>query len=167
MKLKEILSGVEVNTPFDGNIDITDIAYDSRKAKEHTMFVCLTGARTDGHIFARNAYDTGCRVFLCEKEIDVPSDALVLHCADTRAALAVCSGNFFRHPDRELAVIGITGTKGKTTSAHIVKAVLENAGIMTGAASSRSAAAGLPSATCSLLRSTPRPKATSCKSCCA
>ncbi len=132
MKLKEILSGVEVAAPFDGELDITDIAYDSRKAREHTMFVCLTGARTDGHIFARNAYDTGCRVFLCEKEIDVPSDALVLFCADTRAALAVCSGNFFRHPDRDLALIGITGTKGKTTTAHIVKAVLESAGIMTG-----------------------------------
>ncbi len=132
MKLKEILIGIDIQTPFDGDIEIVDIAYDSRKAKEHTMFVCLTGARTDGHIFARNAYDTGCRVFLCEKQIDVPSDALVLHCADTRAALAVCSGNFFRHPDRELAVIGITGTKGKTTSAHIVKSVLESAGIMTG-----------------------------------
>ena len=132
MKLKEILSGVEVSAPFDGEIDITDIAYDSRKAIENTMFVCLTGARTDGHIFAPNAYEAGCRVFLCEKEIDVPSDALVLHCGDTRAALAVCSGNFFRHPDRELALIGITGTKGKTTTAHIVKAVLESAGIKTG-----------------------------------
>ena len=132
MKLKEILNGVAVREAFDGERDITDIAYDSRKAVEDTMFVCLTGTRTDGHIFARNAYDAGCRVFLCEKEIDVPADALVLSCADTRAALAVCSGNFFRHPDRDLELIGITGTKGKTTTAHIVKAVLESAGIMTG-----------------------------------
>lgn len=132
MKLKEILNGVDVRETYDGETEITDIAYDSRKAREHTVFVCLTGARTDGHIFARNAYDTGCRVFLCEKEIDVPADALVLSCADTRAALAVCSGNFFRHPDRDLELIGITGTKGKTTTAHIVKAVLESAGIKTG-----------------------------------
>ena len=132
MKLEQILTGVAVKEPFDGALDIVDIAYDSRKATENTMFVCLTGARTDGHIFAKNAYAAGCRVFLCEKELELPEDALILSCNDTRAALAVCAGNFFRHPDRELQVIGITGTKGKTTCAHLVKALLEGAGIKTG-----------------------------------
>ncbi len=132
MQLQEVLQGVHVSGSFDATLDITDIAYDSRKACENTMFVCLSGARTDGHIFAKNAYDTGCRIFLCEKPIDVPDDAVILSCADTRAALAVCSCNFFRHPYRDIKVIGITGTKGKTTTAHIVKAVLDHAGIPTG-----------------------------------
>ena len=132
MKLSEILAGVAVETPFDPALEIEDIAYDSRKAVAGTMFVCLTGARTDGHIFAANAYENGCRVFLCEKPIDVPYDAAILFCPDTRAALAVCSVNFFRNPAKDIQVIGITGTKGKTTTAHIIKAVLDHAGIPTG-----------------------------------
>ena len=132
MQLQELLNGVAVTGSYDPLLDIADVAYDSRKANESTMFVCLSGARTDGHIFAKNAYDTGCRLFLCEKPIDVPADATVLFCADTRASLAVLSCNLVRHPCRDIRVVGITGTKGKTTTAHIVKAVLDRAGIPTG-----------------------------------
>ena len=132
MQLQELLTGVAVKGRYDPLCDVQDVAYDSRKATENTMFVCLSGARTDGHIFAKNAYDTGCRLFLCEKPIDVPPDATVLSCADTRAALAVLSCNLFRHPCRDIRVVGITGTKGKTTTAHIVKAILDKAGIPTG-----------------------------------
>ena len=132
MQLQQLLHGVAVKGSYDPQLDVADIAYDSRKATENTMFVCLSGARTDGHIFAKNAYDTGCRLFLCEKPIDVPTDATVLFCADTRAALAVLSCNLFCHPCRDIRVIGITGTKGKTTTAHIVKAILDQAGIPTG-----------------------------------
>lgn len=132
MKLHEILTGIDVSGQFDGETEITDIAYDSRKAKSGVLFVCLTGVRADGHLFAKSAYDNGCRVFLCEKEIGLPDDAQVITCDDTRAALAKASCNLFRHPSREIAVIGITGTKGKTTVAHIIKQVLDQAGIMTG-----------------------------------
>lgn len=132
MRLKEVLNGVDYKSSFDCEADICDIAYDSRKAVAGTMFVCLPGARVDGHIFAKNAYDNGCRIFLCEKEIDIPEDAKCIFCENTRAALAVCSCNFFRHPSKEIKVIGITGTKGKTTCAHIIKSVLDNAGIDTG-----------------------------------
>ena len=132
MKLHEILTGIDVSGQFDGETEITDIAYDSRKAKSGLLFVCLTGVRADGHLFAKSAYDNGCRVFLCEKEIGLPDDAQIISCDDTRAALAKASCNLFRHPSREIAVIGITGTKGKTTVAHIIKQVLDQAGIMTG-----------------------------------
>lgn len=132
MKLHEILTGIDVSGQFDGETEITDIAYDSRKAKSGVLFVCLTGVRADGHLFAKSAYDNGCRVFLCEKEIGLPDDAQIISCDDTRAALAKASCNLFRHPSREIAVIGITGTKGKTTVAHIIKQVLDQAGIMTG-----------------------------------
>lgn len=132
MLLGKILNTLSVSGNFDAETEIEDIIYDSRKSRENTLFVCLSGARFDGHAFAAAAYDNGCRVFLCEKEVALPPDATVICCRDTRAALAVCSANFFRHPSREISVIGITGTKGKTTVAHIIKAVLEKGGIKCG-----------------------------------
>ena len=132
MKLHEILNGIDVSGSFDEEAEISDLVYDSRKAGSGVMFVCLSGARADGHLFSNSAYEKGCRVFLCEKEIGLPDDAQIIYCKDTRAALAKASCNFFRNPSKEIAVIGITGTKGKTTVAHIVKQVLESSGIMTG-----------------------------------
>lgn len=132
MKLSEILNGIEVTGLNNGEAEISDIAYDSRKAKNGILFVCLSGAKADGHNFAKSAYENGCRTFLCERKIDLPGDAQVIICKDTRASLAVASCNFFKNPSKDIAVIGITGTKGKTTVAHIVKAVLDGAGIKTG-----------------------------------
>ncbi len=132
MKLNEILMGISCDTESLSDIDIKDIAYDSRKAGEDIVFVCLEGAFADGHKYARSAYDKGSRVFVCSKDIDLPADALVIKTDNTRSALAKMSCNFFRNPSREIAVIGITGTKGKTTVAHIVKFALEEAGVMCG-----------------------------------
>ncbi|MGN1194729.1 MAG: UDP-N-acetylmuramoyl-L-alanyl-D-glutamate--2,6-diaminopimelate ligase [Acutalibacteraceae bacterium] len=132
MKLHEILNGIVVTGTFNPEIEISDIAYDSRKAENGVMFVCLSGVRADGHLYAKSAYENGCRVFLCEKQIELPDDAQVIYCKDTRASLAKASCNFFRNPSKEIAVIGITGTKGKTTVAHIIKQVLDKSGIMTG-----------------------------------
>lgn len=132
MKIKDILNGIEYKCENPGDTDIKDIAYDSRKAGEGIAFVCLKGAFADGHKYAASAYEKGSRVFVCSDDISVGNDAVVIKVEDTRAVLAQMSCNFFRHPSRELAVIGITGTKGKTTVAHIVKSVLEAGGMMTG-----------------------------------
>ena len=132
MLLSEIMKNVSLFSSPKADCEINDIVYDSRKAARGTLFVCLSGARFDGHDFAKGAYEKGCRVFLCEKDISLPKDADVMICENTRAALAVCSKNFFRDPSSEIAVIGITGTKGKTTVAHIIRAVLEGAGIKCG-----------------------------------
>ena len=132
MKLYDILLNVNCKGVTNGDTEINDIAYDSRKAGEGIMFVCLKGARADGHNFAKSAYEKGSRAFLCEDKVDLPDDAQVILCENTRAALAQASCNLFRHPSREIDIIGITGTKGKTTTAHIVKCVLEKAGIKTG-----------------------------------
>ena len=132
MKLREILKDIEFNITGSFEEDIKDIAYDSRRAGEGIIFVCLKGAFADGHKYAASAYEKGSRVFVCSDKIEVGEDSVVIIVEDTRAALAKMSCNFFRNPSREMAVIGITGTKGKTTVAHIVKNVLEAGGIMTG-----------------------------------
>ena len=132
MKLSEVLQGVSYECGSFTDTDIKDIAYDSRKTGEGIMFVCLVGVNADGHKYALSAYEKGSRVFLCEKDVHLPVDAVIIKVEDTRAALASVSCNFFRHPSKELSLIGITGTKGKTTTAHIVKFVLESGGIKTG-----------------------------------
>lgn len=132
MKLSEILKGLEFTCSNFTDCEIKDIAYDSRKCGEGILFVCLVGAFTDGHKYIQSAYDKGSRFFLCEREVDLPEDAVVIITDNTRSALAKISCNFFCYPSRDIKVIGITGTKGKTTTAHIVKFLLEAGGIKTG-----------------------------------
>ncbi|MBR5437359.1 MAG: UDP-N-acetylmuramoyl-L-alanyl-D-glutamate--2,6-diaminopimelate ligase [Clostridia bacterium] len=132
MKLSEILKGLSFSSAEYEDREIKDIAYDSRKAGDDIIFVCLTGAFADGHKYAQSAYEKGSRVFVCEKDVTLPGDALIIKVENTRAALAKMSCNFFRNPSKEIDVIGITGTKGKTTVAHLIKFVLDTAGIMTG-----------------------------------
>lgn len=132
MNLTEILKGLSYESENLTEKEIKDIAYDSRKAGEDIIFVCLSGAFADGHKYALSAYEKGSRVFVCEKDIDLPEDAIIIKTENTRAALAKMSCNFFRNPSKEIDVIGITGTKGKTTMAHIIKFVLDSAGMMTG-----------------------------------
>jgi len=132
MKLKEILRDIDYICKSFPDIDIKDIAYDSRKAGEDIVFVCLEGAFADGHKFARSAYDKGSRAFVCSKDVDLPDDAIIIKTENTRSALAKMSCSFFGNPSKDIKVIGITGTKGKTTVAHIVKFALEEAGIMCG-----------------------------------
>lgn len=112
----------------DKKPDITAFTYDSRKAAPGFAFVCLSGARMDGHDFARSAYDGGCRVFFAEHALDLPKDAVTVLFDDTRAALPYLSDTLFEHPQRELTVIGVTGTKGKTTIANLIGSTLNAAG---------------------------------------
>jgi UDP-N-acetylmuramoyl-L-alanyl-D-glutamate--2,6-diaminopimelate ligase len=108
---------------------ISDIVYDSRKASDGVIFVCIVGAVADGHKYARSAYDKGARVFVCEKPIELPSDALVFQVENTRRALASLSACIFDHPERKLRVIGVTGTKGKSTICEMIRHILCKNGI--------------------------------------
>ena len=108
---------------------ISDIVYDSRKAADGVIFVCIVGAVADGHKYARSAYDKGARVFVCEKPIELPSDALVFQVENTRRALASISACIFDHPERKLRVIGVTGTKGKSTICEMIRHILCKNGI--------------------------------------
>lgn len=114
------------------NYEVKDICADSRKAADGTVFVCIKGAVSDGHDYALSAYGKGCRVFVAQKELSLPCDASVIITENTRVALAEMSQRFFGEPSKEIKVIGVTGTKGKTTVAHIIYHILNSNGIKAG-----------------------------------
>ena len=129
--LKELLSAIGVaacDIPCP-QAPIADIVYDSRKARADVIFVCIVGAVADGHKYAASAYEKGARVFVCERPLDLPSDALVYRVDNTRRALASLSAAFFDHPERKLRVVGVTGTKGKSTICEMIRHILCKNGI--------------------------------------
>ena len=121
----QVLSG-------DPGISVSELIYDSREAKKDAVFVCICGAVRDGHDFIQEVAGRGVTAVVVEKEAAVPEGVTVIRVDNTRKALAFMSAAYFGYPARELKTIGITGTKGKTTTAYMVKSILENAGFKTG-----------------------------------
>lgn len=132
MKLKDICKELEY-TCLQGTMDkeITDIIYDSRKLQLDVIFVCMVGAVTDGHNYIPAAITKGAGAIVIEKEdveTQIPDTITVIKVDSARSALAYMSAAFFGYPARELITIGLTGTKGKTTTTYMIKSVLETAG---------------------------------------
>ena len=133
-KLSDLLEGIDYRL-LQGDIENTKISglvYDSRKASEGCLFVCVKGANFDGHTFASAVADVGAAAIVVEQDVDVRSDVAVIRVSDTREALALLSAAWFGHPAEKLSCIGITGTKGKTTTTYMIKSILENAGYKVG-----------------------------------
>ncbi len=126
------LAGVDPSITLlgDGATRIWEITFDSRTVEPGHLFVALRGADFDGHDFVDQAIRRGAAAVMVEEDVRVPVPRLV--CRDTRSALASVASTFFGYPSQELTVVGITGTDGKTTTAHIVDAVLRSQGIETG-----------------------------------
>lgn len=119
---------------LSGNLEgeITELVYDTRKATAGCMFVCIEGTAFDSHEKAEEIVAAGAKVLVVSKEVAVPENVTVIKVADTRYALALISAAYFDHPAETLKVIGITGTKGKTTTTFMIKSILENAGYKVG-----------------------------------
>ena len=133
MKLAKILERVEYEC-IRGTTDmeIAQVVNDSRKAGPGSLFLCIRGAVVDGHTFVDAVVKQGARALVVEEEVDVPEDVTVIKVADSRCAMALISAAWYGYPAEQLKVIGITGTKGKTTTTYMVKSILENAGYKVG-----------------------------------
>ncbi|MBF0781001.1 MULTISPECIES: UDP-N-acetylmuramoyl-L-alanyl-D-glutamate--2,6-diaminopimelate ligase [unclassified Granulicatella] len=111
---------------------IKDLSYNTNTVHEKSIFFALQGRTLDGATFIPRAYELGSRVFVSQTEVDVPEDALLIIVKDSRYALSQASNIFFNYPSRSLKVIGVTGTKGKTTTTTLLYKILTQAGISAG-----------------------------------
>ena len=131
MKLSALTQGVDC-TLVQGSMDteITDLIYDSRKAAPGVLFVCIVGTQRDSHDFAAGCAAKGAAALVIQHDIDLTGleGVTVLKVASSRHAMALMSANLFGNPSRQMTMIGVTGTKGKTTTAHMIRSVLEAAG---------------------------------------
>lgn len=134
MRLIELLEGFSYQVvKGDAKAEVTELVFDSRtEIEEGSAFVCISGAVHDGHEYAAKAASAGAVAIVAEREVEVPDGVCLVVCENTREALACMSAAYFGYPANELTTIGITGTKGKTTTAYMIRNTLELAGYPTG-----------------------------------
>ena len=129
MKLLDVLKDVDYELiQGDDHIFVNDIKYDSRKVTAGDMFVAMVGFMVDGHEYINKAIEQGASVIVCEKDIEVDSRITVVKVKNCRLTLATISRTFFGYPDKEMTTIGITGTKGKTTTSWTISKILDYVG---------------------------------------
>ncbi len=135
MKLFDLIDGLDYEIVC-GTTDavIKDIKNDSRKVGEGDLFFCISGAVSDGHKYAEDVIDKGAKALIVEKDLDIkiPDDVTIVKVDNSRYAMGMISSKFYGEPSKKLTVIGITGTKGKTTTTYMIREMLESAGKKTG-----------------------------------
>jgi len=131
MRLDELVAGAgAAEIRGDAGVEIASLAYDSRKVGPGTLFFCVPGERADGHEFGAAAVEAGAAALVVERELELQVPQVLV--GDARAAMAPLAARFWGDPTAELRVVGVTGTNGKTTSAFLVREILEAAGIRCG-----------------------------------
>ena len=129
MKLTKLLERLEYECESGSlDVEVRDVINDSRKVSEGSLFICIRGAVSDGHAYVPEVVKKGARVLVVEETVSVPENVTVIKVSDSRYAMALISAAWFGYPAEKLKVIGITGTKGKTTTTYMVKSILESAG---------------------------------------
>ena len=135
MKVFELVKDFEYEViNGDINREISTLVSDNRKLTKDCVFVCIEGANFDGHSVVNDAFKCNAAAVIVMKNVEVPKDidTAVIKVKDTREALALASAAYFSYPTKEIKVIGVTGTKGKTTTTYLIKSILENAGYKVG-----------------------------------
>ncbi len=129
MQLTQLIRSLDViEWRGEADPDIGDISYDSRRVKEGDLFVAIRGVRNDGHHFLDEVTKGGARAIVVERIPPHPPEVPLVVVADTKKALAQISAEFFSHPSREIKLVGITGTNGKTTTSYLIESILKRAG---------------------------------------
>lgn len=133
MKLNELLKDIEYTCiKGDADREISEPVYDSRKISKGCVFLCIKGANFDGHDAALEASRNGAAAVITERDVDTQGDTTVIRVGSTRYAMAHIAAAWNGNPSRKLKTIGITGTKGKTTTTYLIRSILENAGYKVG-----------------------------------
>ena len=129
MQFDKLLTSAGLNpTSISGGADVDAVVYDSRKAAPGTCFVAVCGSSFDGHDFIANAIEGGCSAIVAQKSAGIPEDTPHAIVDDTHLALGLLAQAIQGNPAQQLVKVGITGTNGKTTIAHLIYSILESAG---------------------------------------
>ena len=133
MKLEKLLERMDYKVLAGStDIEISTLVYDSRKVEKASVFVCISGAVSDAHDFIPDVVKKGAAAVVVEKDVTPIEGVTYIKVDNTRLALACMSAAYFDYPAEKIKTIGITGTKGKTTTTYMVRSILESAGIKTG-----------------------------------